>query len=1323
VNTFRRILAFILLVTFCSQISATTELGDMMIEHSLDELPSFNMEEVLPGNPVIPETPVIHETIEIHSFGNDDIQASTSLVAAKNSYEQTTTYPSLAPVMRLPSIVDMMTSHDMFLWNLRQEAIIENLLQTPVDTKIVGLKWKEIRTLRKSRLTGITASFWGNISATLNADTVVKSPRGNMVDSEAIGVGWALGNVELKWKAFHEAEKKKIGTKRKWYAEATPRVFQFWIPGEHLIFSQPVKIEIETPTMTDGNEVELGVLHEGDAEFSTLGLSVSPDTLCNNDGSASIPGNITSSSGGKVTFYTCGASSFTMNPTGWITGSNNLRIVIGDCGQFQLYYNSGANIYTGNPPGTGCNATLDNWIALRIGGTTYGSDWTAWSTNTMTGTTNGNTYTGRTTLTRVVTGRTYTLILDWRYVSPNKFFNIDWSVNIPAWNPNNIRFYMWNDSMVGWTDANDVGYTGSTPSATIGVYDNVLDQLSAIRYLSGIMWTAQQANGYNTVRTRINNGADFTNAIQTTPWDLGFWVNWNLGTTPWTYTWALEWRLSPYTTGSTVDLAPWIWLPEWPLIVNYLSQIPVTVTNGWSISSSGVHTLVLTLPANVNGPGSSFTDNGWSCGAQIGVTVTCSKTTTIASFADDTLRIPVIPTVSASGTTVTFTGVISNSWDSIPTNNSAFASNFVLGALATSPGGVTSPGLWLRANNGTSCSTSGCTITNWANYGSLWAAASGTTASGTVIYSSGSLINGNPTVYFNNGSMNLGNTLAITTSYSIFVVSKIGTNGKFPIGTQTWVANALDWVTTPTYNTFRLWGGANSYSGANGRTANIPHITSAIRTSTGLAQGRTNGFQFNTGTLATAVTASRLRLGGNATASGALAHVSEVIIYNTTITGANLNKVESYLATKYGIPLSQSAATNYTFSNGTIGMNGTTMAWYVNNVAGIARDDTSTLNQRTSQSATNTGDIRVSVGSIGTNLSSMYWGHNNGTINVLTWTDIASGSTRIMREWRFEENNSDLWTVTVSYMSGALPAGFSGTLMMFVDNDGIFATGATYYTGTANTGSNTWDFSINLSDGQYITFWKVPPSDITPPTILTNSLASGSLLPTGRWIITVTYTDTGSAINTSSFSGQIYSWNTGSSTWNVTNLAPTYMTITGTTTTTTGMLSFSGLPSGKYRFDILISDTIGNTETESYTYFIDGVTWSIDSDIYNIWDIIGNTTKFGTWELVVTIQTVWAWFTLTLLPYTPLVSTSTGTINYWNGTVGWGYDLWNGASYSWLITSHSPSANLVTQVANINQSGQKNTYTYRLKYGTLVNVSQNAWNYNWHISFSLNLSY
>ena len=45
-------------------------------------------------------------------------------------------------------------------------------------------------------------------------------------------------------------------------------------------------------------------------------------------------------------------------------------------------------------------------------------------------------------------------------------------------------------------------------------------------------------------------------------------------------------------------------------------------------------------------------------------------------------------------------------------------------------------------------------------------------------------------------------------------------------------------------------------------------------------------------------------------------------------------------------------------------MNGTVMAGYLNNIAGIARDDNSTLNQKTSKSATNSGDIQVSVSSI-----------------------------------------------------------------------------------------------------------------------------------------------------------------------------------------------------------------------------------------------------------------------------------------------------------------------------------------------------------------------
>lgn len=44
--------------------------------------------------------------------------------------------------------------------------------------------------------------------------------------------------------------------------------------------------------------------------------------------------------------------------------------------------------------------------------------------------------------------------------------------------------------------------------------------LSAFRYLSGTIWTAYQADPFNTVRTQIVNGADFTNNIQPTGGDL-----------------------------------------------------------------------------------------------------------------------------------------------------------------------------------------------------------------------------------------------------------------------------------------------------------------------------------------------------------------------------------------------------------------------------------------------------------------------------------------------------------------------------------------------------------------------------------------------------------------------------------------------------------------------------------------------------------------------------------------------------------------------------------------------------------------------------------
>lgn len=1295
-----------------------------MIFHSLDELPSeVHSINELPSSQIWTSNEVDQIISKVLDLPEDEAEI-LSLIAARESFEVNEwikTNNGITPSFIVNPFGSQLAPMDILLQNIREEALASSFIGEEIALSLEGKLGGKIKTDKKTRINKQVSRVRGNIQAELPLDTYIQTKNGEILNGSYIGIYESTGTAITKWNTYFEKKQKKVTNKRKWKNTINVQAFEFWIPGKHLLFSKPVKISIDTPNMTDGIEMEIAVLHEWDSEYNVFGLSTSPDALCNSDGSSTIPGTLTTVQGWKAIFYTCWASRFIMNPTGWTTGSNDLKLIIWDCGQFQLYYNGTNNMYTGDPPATGCNTTLDTWIALRIGGTTYWSDGNNWSTKLTTWSQNGNTYTGTTTLTRTVWWRVYSLILDWRYESPDKFFTIDYSVTLPAWNTNNVRFYIANDSMVWGNDANDVGYSGSAPSPTVWVFDNVLNQISAIRLVSWSIWTAAEASPYATIRWRISWGTDFNNYIQPTSADLGFWVNWNLGTTPGTYTGSLEWRMLPYNTGSIVDLIPWIGQPEWPLTVNYLSQIPVTITNAGTISSSGVHTAVLTIPTNITGPTSSFSDNGWSCGGQVWVTVTCTKTTAIGSLETDTLRVPVVPSLAASGTTVTFTGTISNSWDSIPANNSAFATNAVVSATVTSnPGWVTGAGLWLRADNGTNCTTSGCTITTWTNRWLIGTGADAITGSGVVIYSSWSLINGNPTIYFNNASLNTSSNLAITNSFSIFTITKLWTNGKFPIGTQTGVTNGLDWLTSNNYDTFKLYWGATSYSGASSRNLNIAGLTSSIRTSTWLASWRTNGFQYLTGTLATAITASRIRIGWSGTSSWTLAHVGEIIVYNTTLTGSNLNKVESYLATKYGLTLNQSTPTNYTLSNNSIGMNGTVMAWYVNNIAGIARDDNSALNQKNSQSHTNSWDIRVSVGSIGTNYSALYWWNNGWATWSLVTTDIPSWRLRITREWRFEENNSNIGNVTVSYPASSLPAGFTGTLMLFRDSDGVFASWSTYHTGTLTTG--LWQFTLDIADDEYITFWKIPDSDTQSPTILSNSITSGSLLPVGNFSLTIGYTDTGSLVNPTSFSGRIYSWNTGSSTWNVTNLAPTYMSISWIPTTSTGILNITNLPFGKYRFDIVIADNVWNITTQSYTYFVDRVDWTIDSDVYNIWNIASNITQFWTWELVITVQTVGAGFTLSTSPLTNFTSPLGDMIPYWNSIVGWWYDLWSGG-FSGLLSSHSPNATLATQVQNINPNGERNTYTYRIKYGTRVDSMQAANDYLSTVRFHLNLTY
>lgn len=60
------------------------------------------------------------------------------------------------------------------------------------------------------------------------------------------------------------------------------------------------------------------------------------------------------------------------------------------------------------------------------------------------------------------------------------------------------------------------------------------------------------------------------------------------------------------------------------------------------------------------------------------------------------------------------------------------------------------------------------------------------------------------------------------------------------------------------------------------------------------------------------------------------------------------------------------------------------------------------------------------------------------------------------------------------------------------------------------------------------------------------------------------------------------------------------MTISGVTSTSTGNLQITNLPYGKYRFDLSIADSVGNIATQSYTYYVDAVEWTVNAPIYDI---------------------------------------------------------------------------------------------------------------------------
>ncbi|UKM66272.1 T9SS type A sorting domain-containing protein [Flavobacteriaceae bacterium GSB9] len=174
----------------------------------------------------------------------------------------------------------------------------------------------------------------------------------------------------------------------------------------------------------------------------------------------------------------------------------------------------------------------------------------------------------------------------------------------------------------------------------------------------------------------------------------------------------------------------------------------------------------------------------------------------------------------------------------------------------------------------------------------------------------------------------------------------------------------------------------------------------------------------------------------NASMGNLNGRVAEIFTFAERVSDTDRQKIESYLAIKYGITLGASteAQKNYINSFGTVIWDISANSGYNYHVAGIARDSISDLNQKQSKTLNVDNEVTVGLNGIFTTNSAnvnefendgdfLVWGSNNlgytasGSNTITISSGITTSLTRILRQWKIIESTevtSDVGTVYIS---------------------------------------------------------------------------------------------------------------------------------------------------------------------------------------------------------------------------------------------------------------------------------------------------------------------
>ncbi|MDO5969517.1 LamG-like jellyroll fold domain-containing protein [Flavivirga aquimarina] len=452
------------------------------------------------------------------------------------------------------------------------------------------------------------------------------------------------------------------------------------------------------------------------------------------------------------------------------------------------------------------------------------------------------------------------------------------------------------------------------------------------------------------------------------------------------------------------------------------------------------------------------------------------------------------------------------------------------------PGGITADfRLWLKSTRG--IVTSGSNITDWQDLGSNGKDA--TTVSGkepTYLDTATDNINFNPVIKFENDGgateQYMYNTSNGFYSQDIFIVmipdatmTSASSGNTIFAGVSSGSAGDMTGIgfgnyssefTSETLSYNQDIPGGGSYNGeaeisssyANAGIINVrndafssPTGQEILYNSTVLTTSSVNDIAFaNVGSAGPPILGSEYWIGRNFDVQGSLnGRIAEIFTFAERVTDTDRQKIESYLAIKYGITLGAAteAQKDYINSFDTSVWDISANTGYNYHVAGIGRDSISDLNQKQSKTLNLSNEITIGLNGIFTTNSAntnefnedgdfLVWGSNNaaytagGSNTVTIASGITTSLTRILRQWKIIEStevSSDVENVFVSIPSAAFSSFALGTdeeYALIVADDDNFANGdiIDVIPLKSDGGSNlqTW---YDFDGTKYFTFGKV----------------------------------------------------------------------------------------------------------------------------------------------------------------------------------------------------------------------------------------------------------